>query len=198
MDTEKIVIDGTGHIAGKLAAKVAKQLLEGKSVVVLRAEAIELTGPIERLRLRYKEYLNKRCLVNPRKGPYHYSEPSKLFHRVVKRMVPHKKFKGASALKRLTVYDGIPKEYEGVPRMKCPKTLLKACANPVRKHASYGVLCKEFGWKHFELAKAQREALEAKEEREMTERKERERKLKEVRESSGFKKEVENIFNRIE
>jgi large subunit ribosomal protein L13Ae len=39
-----IVVDGKGHLMGRLASIVAKQLLCGKKIVVVRTEAIFISG----------------------------------------------------------------------------------------------------------------------------------------------------------
>lgn len=39
-----IVIDGKGHLLGRLASIVAKQLLNGQKVVVVRCEALNISG----------------------------------------------------------------------------------------------------------------------------------------------------------
>ena len=39
-----IVIDGKGHLLGRLTSIVAKQLLQGKKVVVVRTEQIVISG----------------------------------------------------------------------------------------------------------------------------------------------------------
>lgn len=39
-----VVIDGKGHLLGRLASIVAKQLLCGKKIVVVRAEAMMISG----------------------------------------------------------------------------------------------------------------------------------------------------------
>ena len=41
---DTIVIDGKGHLLGRLASVVAKQLLNGKNIVVVRAEQIVVSG----------------------------------------------------------------------------------------------------------------------------------------------------------
>lgn len=41
---DTIVIDGKGHLLGRLASIVAKQLLFGKKVVVVRCEAMIISG----------------------------------------------------------------------------------------------------------------------------------------------------------
>ena len=39
-----VVIDGKGHLLGRLASIVAKQLLEGKKIVVVRTESMMISG----------------------------------------------------------------------------------------------------------------------------------------------------------
>ena len=41
---EVTVIDGKGHLLGRLTSIVAKQLLQGKKIVVVRTEAIVISG----------------------------------------------------------------------------------------------------------------------------------------------------------
>jgi hypothetical protein len=40
----QIVIDGKGHLLGRLASTVAKQLLNGQKIVVVRCEALNISG----------------------------------------------------------------------------------------------------------------------------------------------------------
>ena len=39
-----VVIDGKGHLLGRLAATVAKQLLCGQNVIVVRCEEVNIAG----------------------------------------------------------------------------------------------------------------------------------------------------------
>ena len=41
---QAIVVDGSGHLLGRLAAVVAKALLNGDKVVVLKCEEINISG----------------------------------------------------------------------------------------------------------------------------------------------------------
>jgi len=41
---KQIVIDGRGHMLGRLASIVAKQVLTGQKVVVVRFESINISG----------------------------------------------------------------------------------------------------------------------------------------------------------
>merc|ERR1712113_1138039 len=74
--TQPIVIDGRGHLLGRLAALVAKTLLNGQRVVIVRCEGINISGNFYRNKLKFLAYLKKRCNVNPRKGPYHFRAPA--------------------------------------------------------------------------------------------------------------------------
>lgn len=43
-DLHQIIIDGKGHLLGRLASIVAKQLLNGQKIVVVRCEALNISG----------------------------------------------------------------------------------------------------------------------------------------------------------
>jgi len=43
-----VVIDGRGHLLGRLAATVAKQLLSGQKIVIVRCEEVNISGPFIR------------------------------------------------------------------------------------------------------------------------------------------------------
>lgn len=38
------MVDGKGHLLGRLASTVAKQLLNGQKIVVVRCEALNISG----------------------------------------------------------------------------------------------------------------------------------------------------------
>ena len=52
--------------------------------------------------------------TNHNRGPFHYKAPSRIFWRVVRGMLPHKISRGAEALNRLKVFEGVPPPYDGV------------------------------------------------------------------------------------
>ena len=58
--TKPIIIDGKGHMLGRLASIVAKQILTGNKVVVVRCEAINISGNFYRNKLKYLDFLRKR------------------------------------------------------------------------------------------------------------------------------------------
>merc|ERR1712088_1114296 len=69
------IIDGNGHLMGRLAATVAKCLLQGQKVVVVRTEGLVISGNVYRNKLKVMEYLRKRHLTKPSRGPFHGRSP---------------------------------------------------------------------------------------------------------------------------
>ncbi|KAJ8789415.1 hypothetical protein J1605_021942 [Eschrichtius robustus] len=76
-----LVLDGRGHLLGRLAAIVAKQVLLGRKVVVVRCEGINISGNFYRNKLKYLAFLRKRMNTKPSHGPYHFQAPSHIFWR---------------------------------------------------------------------------------------------------------------------
>ena len=123
-----IVIDGKGHLLGRLASIISKQILSGQKIVVVRCEEVNISGSFFRnkvrrtalefpvhwikqlvlcIQLRYHNFLHKRHIVNPKKsGPFHHRAPSKILYRAIRGMVPHKTARGAAALERLKLFEG--------------------------------------------------------------------------------------------
>jgi hypothetical protein len=57
MFEKEIVIDGRGHLLGRLASKVAKELLNGQRIVVVRCELLMKSGSLFRSKLEFAEFL---------------------------------------------------------------------------------------------------------------------------------------------
>lgn len=186
-----IYINGKDHIAGRLASKLAKALLEGTEVHVFFTEDIKLAYPIERAKKIYESYLNKRCVVNPRKGVFHYVEPSKYFNRMVKRMIKYKTKKGALALKRLHCYESIPHEHYDKQLMVVPEATMKIKAHPKRKSVSFGTLLKTFGWKRYEAVEKDKLMYEEYVINENEIESEKKKRTEEMMKQEWFAKEVE-------
>ena len=53
MFEKEIVIDGRGHMFGRLASKIAKELLNGQRIVVVRCELINRSGSLFRNKLKW-------------------------------------------------------------------------------------------------------------------------------------------------
>ena len=52
--SQQVVIDGKGHLLGRLASIVAKQLLNGQKIVVVRCEDLNISGEFFRAKRTYK------------------------------------------------------------------------------------------------------------------------------------------------
>ncbi|XP_058124342.1 large ribosomal subunit protein uL13 [Anopheles ziemanni] len=143
-----ILIDGRGHLVGRLASVIAKQLLSGRSVVVVRCEDLQLSGHFFRNKIKFLAYLRKRCNVNPARGPFHFRAPSRMLWKAVRGMVPHKTKRGQDALHRLKVYEGIPQPYDRQKRLVVPIALRKLCLRPDRKYCTIDRVAHEVGWKY--------------------------------------------------
>jgi large subunit ribosomal protein L13Ae len=100
---KQIVIDAKGHLLGRLASTIAKQLLNGQSIVVVRSEEVQVSGSFFRNKLKFMAFMRKRCIVNPNRGAFHFRAPSRILYRTIRGMVPHKTSRGQAALERLKV-----------------------------------------------------------------------------------------------
>ena len=108
---------------GRLASIVAKNILNGNKVVVVRTEAINMSGNFYRNKLKYLKFLRLRCNVKPTRGPFHFRAPSKIFWRTVRGMIAHKTERGKAALKRLQAFEGVPPPYDKKKKMVIPSAL---------------------------------------------------------------------------
>ena len=138
MCVQTVVVDARGHMLGRLASIVAKQLLNGQHVVsrclplnplrllrdthavlaqtdivvislkvqpsgivyldlpayksllllvaqiVVRTEAICISGGIVRQKMKYERFLRKRMNTQPKKGPIHFRAPSRILWRTLR------------------------------------------------------------------------------------------------------------------
>merc|ERR1712176_1151351 len=146
MFDKEVVIDGRGHLVGRLASKVAKEILRGQRVVVVRCEQMVLSGSLFRNKLNYHEFLRKACNTNPRRQFKHFRSPSRMFWRSLRGMTPHKTSRGKAALQRLKVFEGIPYPYDQRKRMVVPEALKVARIKPHRNTCLLGELSSHFGW----------------------------------------------------
>merc|ERR1711925_44081 len=125
---------------------------------VVRTEGINMSGNFYRNKLKYLDFLKKRCNVNPSRGPFHFRAPSKIFWRTVRGMTPHKTERGKDALKRLQCFEGVPPPYDKKKKMVIPSVLKVLRLKHGRRYCSLGRLGHEVGWKYQDIVAA----LEAK------------------------------------
>ncbi|XP_028412222.1 60S ribosomal protein L13a-like [Dendronephthya gigantea] len=150
---KQITIDASGHLLGRLASTVAKSLLSGQRIVVVRCEDINISGNFYRNKLKYLDFLRKRMNTKPSRGPFHFRAPSRIFWRTVRGMVPHKTKRGMEAMNRLKVFEGVPPPYDKVKRMVVPSALRVVRLKPGRRFCVLGRLSHEVGWKYQDVVK---------------------------------------------
>eukprot|EP00195_Chlamydomonas_chlamydogama_P016249 CAMPEP_0202897788 /NCGR_PEP_ID=MMETSP1392-20130828/6468_1 /ASSEMBLY_ACC=CAM_ASM_000868 /TAXON_ID=225041 /ORGANISM="Chlamydomonas chlamydogama, Strain SAG 11-48b" /LENGTH=188 /DNA_ID=CAMNT_0049583533 /DNA_START=66 /DNA_END=632 /DNA_ORIENTATION=- len=148
-----VVIDARGHMLGRLASIVAKQILAGHHIVLVRCEEINISGGLVRQKMKYERFLRKRMNTNPTRGPFHFRAPSRIFWRTVRGMVPHKTKRGDSALERLKCFEGVPTPYDRVKRMVVPDALKALRLQHGHRFCRLGDLASAVGWKHGETIK---------------------------------------------
>ncbi|MDO8538618.1 MAG: 50S ribosomal protein L13 [archaeon] len=107
-----VIIDAENTILGRLASNVSERLLKGETIHIVNAEKAIITGSKVEILKRYEHKINLRVKGNPHKGPKLSRRADLLVRRSIRGMLPYKASRGRSALKRLRVYIGFPKEFQ--------------------------------------------------------------------------------------
>ncbi len=137
------MIDGDGHILGRLASEVAKQLLhdQDKRIVIVNAERVVVSGTKENL---IEEYMRRKTRGSKEKGPYFPKMPDRVLRRTIRGMLPYKRQRGRDALSRLEVYIGVPEDYKEEDKIGLENA--KAERLSMAKYMTLGEVCKSLGW----------------------------------------------------
>jgi len=143
-----VLIDGSGHMMGRLAAFVAKSLLEGNKIKILRCEQITRAGPFYRVRHIEQIKLRRGCNVNPKRGPFHFRAPDKIFYKCVRGMLPIRTRRGREAMMRLNCYVGIPAKYAQVRPKVIPECMRVVRHNSDNKFCYLGRIAHRIGWQY--------------------------------------------------
>merc|ERR1711934_1007579 len=104
------------------------------------------SGSLFRNKLKRQEQMHHRCNTNPRRTATHWKSPSRIFWKVLRGMLPHKTPRGAAALGRVKVFEGIPFPYDQRKRMVIPQALKVLRMKAHRKFCTMGDLAKITGW----------------------------------------------------
>ena len=147
-----VIIDAKGHLLGRVATYVAKQLEIGQKVIIVRCEHMLMSGSHFRNKIKYMDFLRKRMSTNPTKGPIHYRCPSRIVWRVIRGMLPHMTPKGSAALGRLKCFDGCPLSLNAKKKMCIPDALRIVRLKPRSKYCNIGDIAKECGWTKGDLS----------------------------------------------
>lgn len=101
-------------------------------------------------------------------------------------MLPHKTERGAAALNRLKVFEGIPAPYDKLKRKVVPAALTVQKLKPGRDVCNLGLLAHEIGWKHYELIKRLETQRKAASEAYYAKAKEARKRLGKARKAAGL------------
>lgn len=151
MFSKEIVVDAKGHLLGRMASTVAKELINGQAITLVRCEDTNISGSLYRNQLKYGAFKQKLSSYNPKKGPFHQRAPHKIVMRCIRGMVPYKTAKGAAAMDRLKCFDGIPYPFNMKKRMVIPNALKNIRLKPHRKFCAVKDVSIHFGWHQADL-----------------------------------------------
>jgi large subunit ribosomal protein L13Ae len=153
-----IVVDCAGHMLGRVASTIAKEIMNGQKIVAVRTEELCISGSLFRHKLIYGKFLIHRGNTNPKRGPNHYRAPSRILWRTVRGMMNHFKARGQASMERLKVFEGCPHPFDRMKKQVIPQALRVLRLRPGRKFCRLGDLSEQVGWQHDKLIKS----LEAK------------------------------------
>lgn len=106
----KIIIDATNSVVGRLATFAAKQALYGKKVIIVNCEKAKIIGDPK---IIIEDFLARRRLgKGAQKGPIISRKPAQILKRAIRGMLERKRTRGREAFKRIKCYEGVPLEYE--------------------------------------------------------------------------------------
>jgi large subunit ribosomal protein L13 len=135
------VYDASGQILGRIATRIAKDLLKGENVYVVNCEKAVISGDPK---VTQRHYLERRWRGDPHHGPFFPRTPQGIVRRTVRGMLPFHKPRGREAFKRLRVYVGVPDEVKGKEFVR----IEEADVNKLRcKHITVGDLSLALGCK---------------------------------------------------
>ena len=104
-----MIINGENLILGRMAAYVAKKILEGENVEIVNCEKVVIIGKKDNILAKYRQRVNR---GTPKKGPFFPKIPDRLVRRSVRGMLPWDKPRGREAFKRVMCHVGVPDKFK--------------------------------------------------------------------------------------
>ncbi|MEM3671200.1 MAG: 50S ribosomal protein L13 [Thermoprotei archaeon] len=140
----ELLIDAEGHVLGRLASVVAKQLLQGRRVTVFNIEKAVVRGSWGSIQREWEHKLQLRSVINPfRYSPKWFVRPDAYFRQAVRGMLPARKRKGKDALSLLRVYIGAHAQSAGTA-VRVQEAVAEGGSG---KAYTLEKISKRFGWK---------------------------------------------------
>ena len=107
-----MIVDAKGLVAGRLASKIAKKLINGESIIIINGDAAVVVGNESAIMPKFRQRVDAAVKSNPHYGPKYDRIPSKILRRMVKGMLPNKKRTAERLIDNLKVYNDNPKNLE--------------------------------------------------------------------------------------
>jgi large subunit ribosomal protein L13 len=105
-----VVVDAKGLVAGRLASKVAKRIINGEMITIVNAEEAVVVGTPSGIMEKFELRVAARVLGNPHDGPKYNRIPDRMLRKMVRNMLPTKKRQKKRIIDNLMVFNKVPKE----------------------------------------------------------------------------------------
>lgn len=138
----KMIIDATNLIMGRMASFAVKNALLGENVEIINCENAVITG---NKKTTIKNYLEKLGKGSRTKGPFNRRRPDMFVKRAIRGMLPYKKENGKKVLKRIKCYIGVPEKLRGKKTEEISKMDISKLE--VMKYIKVKDLCNRLGAK---------------------------------------------------
>ncbi|MDD2531182.1 MAG: 50S ribosomal protein L13 [Candidatus ainarchaeum sp.] len=100
-----MIVDAKDNVAGRLASKVAKAIINGERVTVINSQDLVIVGNKKSILEKFTTRVDGAVKSNPHYGPKYDRIPSKIFRRMVRNMLPTKKRAKERIIKQLRVFN---------------------------------------------------------------------------------------------
>jgi large subunit ribosomal protein L13 len=100
-----MIVDAKDNVAGRLASKVAKAIINGERVTVINSQELVMVGNKKSILEKFTTRVDGAVKSNPHYGPKYDRIPSKIFRRMVRNMLPTKKRAKERIIKQLRVFN---------------------------------------------------------------------------------------------
>ena len=109
-DGVSMIVDAKGLVAGRLASKVAKRIINGENITIINAEEAVIVGTENGVMEKFQRRVAAAVKGNPHDGPKYSRIPDRILRRMIRNMLPTTKRAKKRIIDRLKVYNTVPVE----------------------------------------------------------------------------------------
>lgn len=137
-----ILVNAENRVVGRISSFAAKKALQGEQVTVVNAEKAVISGSREFAMQRLKTRLDLVKKGNPEGGAKYSRMPDRVLRMAIRGMLPWKHQSGRDAYKKIHVFIGVPKQFEGGKFTELPDK-----AKAFKRQVELGEICGLLGAK---------------------------------------------------